>query len=115
MAAEQARGWRERLRHAFAVEPDGPIDPDPTIRTTLEDLLQRIVKRRMTVPAMLLLEGWRPMGKVSGQMMHALTPFTGVVFDEHAWTGLANYLERRGSIPWMLDRLEALESEASGT
>jgi hypothetical protein len=92
MAAEQRTGWRARLRHAFAVEADGPVEPDPVVRTIVDDLLQRIVKRGMVVPASMLLESWRPMGAVSGQMMHALTPFT----------------ERRGAIPWMLDRLVEL-------
>ena len=114
MGADGSKGWRERLRHAFAVEPDGPVEPDSATRVIVDDLLQRIVRRRMTVPAMMLLEGWRPMGRISGQMMHALTPFTGVVLDEHAWTGLARWLECRGSIPWMIERLESLDVQATG-
>lgn len=113
MDAESPKGWRDWLRHAFATEPEGAVEPDPKVRTTLEDLLQRIVKRRMTVPAVVMLESWRPMGRVTGQMMHALTPFTGVVFDPHAWTDLARWLERRGSIPWMIERLESIDAQAS--
>jgi hypothetical protein len=112
MAAEQRTGWRARLRHAFAVEADGPVEPDPVVRTIVDDLLQRIVKRGMVVPASMLLESWRPMGAVSGQMMHALTPFTGVLIDANVWAALASYMERRGAIPWMLDRLAELESRS---
>ena len=113
MAAEPPTGWRARLSHAFAVEPDGPVEPEPAVRAIVDDLLQRIVKRRMTVPASMLLESWRPMGAVSGQMMHALTPFTGVVIEAHVWTALASYMEKRGAIPWMVDRLAELESQSS--
>jgi hypothetical protein len=112
MAAEQRTGWRARLRHAFAVEADGPVEPEPAVRRIVDDLLERIVRRRMTVPASMLLESWRPLGAVSAQMMHALTPFTGVVIDANAWTSLASYVEKRGAIPWMVDRLAELESRS---
>jgi len=115
MAAEESTGWRARLRHAFAVEADGPVEPDPAVRAIVDDLLQRVVKRGMVVPASMLLESWRPMGAVSGQMMHAFTPFTGVVIDADVWTALASYMEKRGAIPWMVDRLSELDSRRSIT
>ena len=115
MAAEPApKGWRERLRHAFAVEPDGPVAPPDRERAIIEDLLSRIVHRRMTTPAILLLESFRPMGAIGAQGMHALAPFAGVVVDAALWEGLARWLQRRGSLPWMLDRLEQLQAEADG-
>lgn len=114
MAAEPAspKGWRQTLRHAFAVEPDGPVAPPERERAIVEDLLRRIVARGMTGPATLLLESLRPMGAIGAQGMHALAPFAGVVVDPTLWEGLARWLQRRGSMPWMLDRLEQLQAEA---
>ena len=115
MAADKAapKGWRERLRHAFAVEPDCPVAPPDRERALVEDMLRRIVSRRMTTPAILLLESFRPMGAIGAQGMHALAPFAGVVVDPALWEQLARWLQRRGSLPWMLDRLEALQADAN--
>lgn len=114
MAADPAppQGWRAKLRHAFAVEPDGPVAPPERERALLEDLLGRIVSRGMTAPAILLLEGFRPMGAVGAQGMHALAPFAGTVVDPTLWEGLARWLQRRGSLPWMLERLESMQAQA---
>lgn len=104
-------GWLERVRHAFGVEAQGPVPPEPEDRERIEDLLKRIVARDMVTPAVLLLESWRPLNGVTAQAMHALTPFVGMVGDPSVWDRLARYMQRRGSIPWMLDRLEAMHAE----
>ena len=44
-----------------------------------------------------------------------VTPVTGVVIEPHIWTALASYVEKRGAIPWMVDRLVELESRPSAT
>jgi hypothetical protein len=117
MAAEppsSPAGWREKLRHAFAVEPDGPLAPPEAQREVVERLLRGIVQRRMTAPALLFLEGWRPLGAITGQGMHALAPFAGVVVDASAWDGLSDWMSRRGALPWIIDRLERLQADAGG-
>ena len=111
--ASKKAGWRDRLRHAFAVEPDGPVEPDAHERELIDGVLRRIVAREMAGPASLFLESWRPLGAVTGQGMHALTPFVGVLMDADTWERLARYMQRRGAIPWMLDRLDALQRESA--
>ncbi|MFM1831380.1 MAG: hypothetical protein RLZZ558_1720 [Planctomycetota bacterium] len=103
-------GWRDRLRRAFAVDPPGAVPPDPQDLPRVEALLQRIVDRGMAGPALLFLESWRPLGSLTGQGMHALTPFVGAVFDGAAWERLSAFMERRGSIPWMIERLDAMSA-----
>lgn len=106
------QGWRARLRHAFAVEPDGPLPPPDAQREVVDRLLRAIVQRGMTAPALLFLEGWRPLGAVTGQGMHALAPFAGVAIDASVWDGLAGWMSRRGALPWLIERLERLQVEA---
>jgi hypothetical protein len=103
--------WRDKLRHAFAVDPPGPAEPTPAQREVVEKLLTKIVERGMATPAGIFLESWRPMGVLTGQGMQALAPFAGIVLDPAAWKEVANYLDRRGAIPWMLKRLDELESQ----
>jgi hypothetical protein len=110
MAPDRPR-WIDRVRHAFGVEAPGPVPPDPEDRERIEELLGRIVSRDMVTPAVLLLESWRPLNGVTAQAMHALAPFVGLLGDASTWDRLARYMQRRGSIPWMLDRLEAMQAE----
>ena len=112
--ASERRGWLQGVRHAFGVEAPGPVPPDPEDRERIEELLGRIVARDMVTPAVLLLESWRPLNGVTAQAMHALTPFVGLMGDPTIWDRLARYMQRRGSIPWMLDRLEAMHAERGG-
>jgi CTP:molybdopterin cytidylyltransferase MocA len=105
---EAARGG------ALAVLTATLDDPHGYGRIVREDgVLRRIVAREMAGPASLFLESWRPLGAVTGQGMHALTPFVGVLMDADTWERLARYMQRRGAIPWMLDRLDALQREAT--
>ncbi len=106
------RGWLANMRHAFAVEADGAVAPHTAERQRIEHILERIVKREMAGPAILFLESWKPLGAITGQSMHTLTPFVGVVMEPDAWEGLARYMEKRGAIPWMVQRLEELQSAA---
>lgn len=103
--------WREKIRHAFAVDPPGPAEPTEAQREVVENLLGKIVARGMAQPAGIFLESWRPMGVLTGQGMQALAPFAGIVMDPAAWKEVANYLDRRGAIPWMLARLDELEAQ----
>ena len=113
MAADP-RGWKATLRHAFGVDAPGAVAPDVEDLPRFEALLQRIVARDMTGPAVLVLESWRPLNGVTAQAMHALTPFVGLMADVATWERLALYLQRRGSIPWLIERLERLALERAG-
>jgi|GEM_PF-698587 len=108
-----AKEWRDRMRHAFFVEPDGAVEPQPHERELIEALLRRIVAREMAGPAILFMESWKPLGSITGQGMHSLTPFIGAVMDSTTWEHLAQYMERRGAITWMLQRLQSLQEDAN--
>ena len=53
----------------------------------------------------------RPLGVLTGQGMQALSPFAGILLDQNAWKEVANYLDKRGAILWMLQRMDELESQ----
>ena len=106
-----AMSWREKIRHAFAVDAPGPAEPTDTQRVVVEKLLATIVERGMAQPAGIFLESWRPLGVLTGQGMQALSPFAGILLDQNAWQEVANYLDKRGAIPWMLQRMDELETQ----
>ncbi len=103
--------WREKFRHAFAVDAPGPAEPTDSQRVVVEMLLAKIVERGMAQPAGIFLESWRPLGVLTGQGMQAVSPFAGILLDQNAWKEVANYLDKRGAILWMLQRMDELESQ----
>ena len=106
-----AMSWREKIRHAFAVDAPGPAEPTDSQRVVVEKLLTTIVERGMAHPAGIFLESWRPLGVLTGQGMQALSPFAGILLDQNAWKEVANYFDKRGAILWMLQRMDELESQ----
>ena len=106
-----AMSWREIIRHAFAVDAPGPAEPTDTQRVVVEKLLATILERGMAQPAGIFLESWRPLGVLTGQGMQALSPFAGILLDQNAWKEVANYLDKRGAILWMLQRMDELETQ----
>lgn len=113
------------LKHAFAI--DGPEGEPTGEETALVDRLCReVVRRRLTVPAMVFLEVSRPLNTLGAQALHFFTPLLGMFSSpappvtsegtpkttpRPAHLILASYLERPGAIARMCDRLETLEKE----
>ncbi len=102
------------LKHAFATDPPGPAKPDETQRTLLEKLCREVVRRRLTTPVLLMLEMNRPLNYVSAQLLHFLQPIVAIIADTANYQKLTSFLEQRGSIDYVCQRLEALETEYRG-
>lgn len=93
------------LCHAFAVRPAGPAEPTPEERAALEPLIAEIRRRGLAGPAALFLEGLTPLNGIGAQALHFVQPFATAVLDPIRYATLARYLERRGSIAWMVAEL----------
>ncbi|MFO0893327.1 MAG: hypothetical protein U0574_00030 [Phycisphaerales bacterium] len=105
---------RDRLRHAFALDPPGPATPTPEQAEVIDRLLREVVRRRMVLPAAMFLESVRPLGYVGSQAMHFFSPFATALISPAAYQAFATFLEARGAVDHLLNRLAALELEAEG-
>lgn len=108
-----ADGWRAALRHAFAVDPEGPAQPTPAQQQVVERLCVEVVRRHLSTPALLFLEVSRPLNYVTAQLLHFLEPFVTTLYRGDEYRHLASFLERRGAIDHLCRRIEALESECA--
>ncbi len=99
------------LKHAFATVPPGPAKPDERQRALLEKLCREVVRRRLTTPVLLMLEMNRPLNYVSAQLLHYLQPIVAIIADTANYQKLTEFLEQRGSIDYVCQRLTALETE----
>jgi len=101
------------LKHAFAIEPPGPAEPDPEQRDLIDRVCREIVKRRLTTPALAFLEMSQPLNYMSSQLLHFLSPLISAVSNSQGHRRLAEFLEQRGSIEFICNQINTLERAAA--
>ncbi len=105
----------EWLRHAFAIDPPGPAQPGEAERVLVDRVCAEVVRRRLTAPALLLLEMSRPLNYLSAQFLHFMQPLLSALGNTADAERLARFLEQRGSMEYVTNRLEALDVQRRGT
>jgi len=86
-----------------------PLEPTQEQLDAIDHVARFIVRFGMTVPAVLAIEGMRPLGFVGSQFMHMLTPSIGVFLTTDQWNALALLLEKRSGVDVILNRIEELD------
>jgi len=96
--------------HAFAVETseDGFDAEDEALA---ERLARFVVRRRMTAPALLVLETGRPFNFIGSQFLVFLYPFVTLIFSAAEFERFILFLEKRPSIEFLVDKILELEHE----
>ncbi|MBC01958.1 MAG: hypothetical protein CMJ34_01460 [Phycisphaerae bacterium] len=106
------RGFVDRIKHAFGVEDPEDFAPTEKQKAAVEKICREIVRRGMTLPASMLLEMSRPLNYIGAQAMHFFTPFATVLVDGRSWEDFASFVERRGSVEYLIRTIEDCEREA---
>ena len=106
------RRFIDRIKHAFAVEDPEDFAPTEKERVAAEKVCEEVVRRRMTLPASMLLEMSRPLNYLGAQALHFFTPFASVLVDAKSWEDFASFVERRGSVEYLIRTIEDCEAAA---
>ena len=107
------RPFIDRLRHAFGVDDADSFSPPEREKAVVEKICREVVRRRMTLPASMLLEMSRPLNYLGAQALHFFTPFATTLVDAQAWNDFAAFVERRGSVEYLIRKIDDFEAEAS--
>jgi hypothetical protein len=102
------------VRHAFAVDPPGPATPTPEQADLIDQICAVLARKHVSTPAMVMLEVSRPLNYVGSQLMTAFGPVMWTVLRKRGYAGyqaLAAFLEHRGSVEYILKRMEHFEAE----
>jgi hypothetical protein len=105
---------KERIRHAFAVDPPGEQEPTPEQQPAVDWFCRQLAKRNLTTPALIGLEMSRPLNYLASMTMHFFSPGVWAIMPQRThehYQHFAAYLERRGSIEYICRRIEMLEQE----
>ena len=70
-----------------------------------------LVRFGMTTPALFTLETMRPLSYVGSQFMHILTPAVTTFLTTEAWNEMAELLEDRRGMDYVLERIEQADRE----
>lgn len=100
------------LKHAFAVDPPGPVTPTEDQKRVVERLASEVVRRGLTAPALLFLESSRPLNYIGSQLLVFCAPFAEIIFKPADYRALTTFLEHRGSVEYTCRRIEALDQQA---
>lgn len=68
----------------------------------------------MSVPVSFSLELFRPLNFIGAQAMHVLAPFVALSGPAENYRQFAAFLEKRGSIDYLLQRIEELQRQSEG-
>lgn len=109
-----ADGFWAALRHAFAVPADKPLTDQE--RRWLEQIAAKVVARRMTVPALMLLESVRPLNYVGAHALLFFKPIISLVVPPQRCDEVVELLQKRSALKSMADIIERCDAErrASG-
>ena len=95
------RAW---WAHAFAV--DNPEEAwTPEDRELVARLAGFVVRRRMTAPALMVLETGRPLNFIGSQVLAFLAPFMTLVFSPAEYDRFVKLLEKRRSVDLLIDAI----------
>ena len=75
----------------------------------LEEVAEGVVRRRMTVPAMLFLEMSTPLNMLGSSALHMASPLWRAVVPTSRIDALARLLEKREAIPALLAAIDDAE------
>jgi hypothetical protein len=98
---DRIRTW---FSHAFAVAPpEAEVTPEEA--ALAGRLACFVVRRRMTAPALMALESSRPLNFLGSQVLTFFGPFATLVFKGEEYERFTRFLEKRGSIPFLIDKI----------
>ena len=104
---------KQWLAHAFAVERSEDFAPTEEQQQIADRICREIIRRDMVTLAILSLETCRPLNYIGSQAIHFFSPFISFLVDPKAQKIFASFLEKRGSIEWLCQRLETLSASRS--
>ena len=105
---ERLKSW---AAHAFAIDHDQGDSFDDEERRLVDRLADFVVERRLTTPALMLLESGRPLNFVGSQLLVFLSPFVTMIFAAQEYDRFVRMLENRQSVDLLIESIERREND----
>ncbi len=93
----------EELKHAFAIDSAKLSDEEIAL---LEKLAAYVVRRKMSVPAIMFLESIQPLNFIGNQAATFFKPIITNFFPAHEYNRLIGILEKREALNILIRKIE---------
>lgn len=111
--------WWPLFRRGSIETPQAGLDSvaQESVQATAEDevmirkVAERLVRMRMSVPAIFFLESSKPLAFVGGQLLIFLEPFVQAIFNFAQYQRFAALMEDRDNWERLVRKIEDLEAE----
>ena len=103
------KGFLAAFRHAFAIPAEEPLTEQE--RELLSGLARKVVERNLTAPAIMVLEGARPLNYVGAHVLLFFKPVISLVFPPERCDQVAALLEKRCSLEVLARMVEQYDAE----
>ena len=107
-----AAGFWASLRHAFAIPAKEPLEARE--REWLSKLAQKVAERGLTAPAVLVLEGARPLNYIGAHVLLFFKPIISLVFAPERCDEVAALLQKRCALEVLIRMIEQHDAEKMG-
>ena len=91
----------------------GDVEPASEDEEMIRKVAERVVRMRMTVPAIFFLESSKPLAFLGSQLLIFLEPFIQTLFNIRQYQRFALLMEDRDNWEKMIRKVEDLEAEYS--
>ena len=106
---------KDSIKHAFALGEKENFTPNEKQIQVVDRVCREVVKRQLAMPAILLLETFRPLNYIGSQIMHFFQPIISAVLPADGYTDFTELLEQRGSVDYFCERIREIEVEGKKT
>lgn len=101
--------FKARLKSAFSVPEEPEFRPTEQQVRIVAKMADWVVRRRLSVPAVMLLESVTPLNYIGSQVLVFFYPFVTVFLNAQDYRAFQEMLEYRESIRYMIEAIEQRE------
>jgi hypothetical protein len=102
-------GFWAKFKDAFQIEDESKTVFSEEETALLNKVADAVVRKRLTTPAVMFLESVRPLNFLGSQVMVFFQPIVSLAVSTKDMELLAQVLERRKSIPLLIEIIEKRE------
>ena len=102
---------KEKLKHAFAIGKSESFSPNKKEEAVVEKVCNEIVKRHVTLPAIVMLETFRPLNYLGSQVMHFFHPIISSILTIDGYSDFTTLLEKRESVDYIINKLKSIDDK----
>jgi len=101
----------DSIKHAFGIGGPQQSEPNEKQKIIVDKVCKEVVNRKLSMPALIMLETFRPLNYIGSQVMHFFKPIVSSVLTGDGYSEFSSFLEERGSVDYICKRINDIETE----